>query len=96
MWTRVRLRRTTCVHAALAACLFVELGGACAAAQDFDIEAVRASKRLEAVRVAEGSEFLKTVLGAEVHKKLMETKLVEADKFRLHVSEMDLKEHLKL
>ena len=50
----------------------------------------------EAVHVAEHSEFLKTALGAEVHKKLMETKLIEADKFRLHVSEMDLREHLKL
>ena len=54
MWTRVRPSRTTCVHAALAvAYLFVELGGARATAQEFDVEAVRASKRLEAVRVAE-------------------------------------------
>ena len=50
----------------------------------------------EAVQVAEHSEFLKTALGDDVHKKLVETKLVEADKFRLHVSEMDLREHLKL
>ncbi len=50
----------------------------------------------EAVRVAEKSEFLRSALGEDVHKKLVETKLVEADKFRLHVSDMDLQEHLKL
>lgn len=50
----------------------------------------------EAVHVAEYSEFLKAALGADVHQKLVETKLVEADKFRLHVSEMDLREHLLL
>ena len=50
----------------------------------------------EAVHVAAKSEFLKEALGAGVHQKLIETKLVEADKFRLHVSEFDLQEHLKL
>ncbi len=50
----------------------------------------------EAVHVAEHSEFLKAALGDDVHRKLVETKLVEADKFRLHVSEMDLREHLLL
>ena len=47
-------RRTTCVHAALVVgLLFVPFAAARAAAQDFNLEAVRASKRLEAVRVAE-------------------------------------------
>ncbi len=50
----------------------------------------------EAVKVAEGSHFLKEVLGEDVHRKLVETKLVEADRFRLHVSPMDLEEHLVL
>ena len=50
----------------------------------------------EAVRVAEHSEFLKDALGEDVHRKLVETKLVEADKFRLYVSQMDLEEHLML
>ena len=50
----------------------------------------------EAIHVAGRSEFLKNALGADVHKKLIETKLAEADKFRLHVSHFDLQEHLKL
>ena len=50
----------------------------------------------EAVQVAEHSEFLKEALGAHVHKKLIETKLSDIDKFRLHVSEFDLQEHLRL
>ena len=46
--------RTTCVRAALAVgLLFVPFAAARAAAQDINLEAVRASKRLEAVRVAE-------------------------------------------
>ena len=50
----------------------------------------------EAVRVAEDSTLLKEALGQEVHHKLIETKLSETDKFRLHVSNFDLKEHLLL
>jgi glutamine synthetase len=50
----------------------------------------------EAVQVAEHSKFLKEALGAHVHEKLIETKLGEIDKFRLHVSHFDLQEHLKL
>ena len=50
----------------------------------------------EAVHVAERSEFLKEALGEDVHRKLVATKLVEADKFRLYVSPMDLDEHLML
>jgi len=50
----------------------------------------------EAVQVAEGSDFLRSALGEDVHRKLVETKLLEADKFRLHVSAMDLREHLVL
>ena len=50
----------------------------------------------EAVIVAERSEFLKKTLGEDVHKKLVETKLMEADKFRLHVSRLDLEEHMVL
>ena len=51
---------------------------------------------LEAVSVAEHSEFLKDVLGEAVLRKLVETKLIEADRFRLHVSQMDLDVHLVL
>jgi glutamine synthetase len=50
----------------------------------------------EAVHVARHSDFLKKALGDHVHEKLIETKLAEADKFRLHVSHFDLQEHLKL
>lgn len=50
----------------------------------------------EAVQVAEKSEFLKECLGEDVHRKLVETKLVEADRFRLYVSPMDLQEHMVL
>lgn len=50
----------------------------------------------EAVHVMDGSAFMKEALGEDVHRKLVETKLVEADKFRLHVSAMDLEEHLVL
>ena len=50
----------------------------------------------EAVRVAEGSDFLREVLGEEVHRKLVETKLMEVDEFRLNVSSLDLEKHLVL
>ena len=51
---------------------------------------------VEAGEVAETSRFLKDTLGEDVHRKLVETKLSEADKFRLHVSDLDLKDHLVL
>ncbi|MFH1764339.1 MAG: glutamine synthetase family protein [Gemmatimonadota bacterium] len=50
----------------------------------------------EAVQVAEGSEFLKETLGPDVHRKLIETKLLEVDEFRLHVSALDLEKHMVL
>jgi glutamine synthetase len=50
----------------------------------------------EATRVAEASTFIKEVLGADVHRKLVETKLMEVDQFRLNVSPLDLKKHLVL
>ncbi len=50
----------------------------------------------EAVQIAETSEFLRDVLGADVHRKLVETKLMEVDEFRLHVSALDLEKHLVL
>lgn len=50
----------------------------------------------EAAHVTDGSDFMKKALGEDVHRKLVETKLVEADRFRLHVSAMDLEEHLLL
>jgi glutamine synthetase len=50
----------------------------------------------EATQVAEASTFMKEVLGAEVHRKLVETKLMEVDQFRLNVSPLDLKKHLVL
>jgi glutamine synthetase len=50
----------------------------------------------EAVHVTDGSDFMREALGEDVHRKLVETKLVEADRFRLHVSAMDLEEHLLL
>jgi len=51
---------------------------------------------LEAVHVAEGSEFLKLALGEEVHRKLVETKIMEAEKFRIYVSPLDLQKHMLL
>ena len=50
----------------------------------------------EAVHVAENSEFVRETLGEDVHSKLIETKLNEADKFRLYVSPMELEEHMVL
>lgn len=50
----------------------------------------------EAVQVAEGSQFLKDVLTEDVHRKLVETKLLEVDEFRLNVSPLDLKKHMVL
>ncbi len=50
----------------------------------------------EAARVGQFSDFLKNALGEDVHRKLIETKLEEADVFRLHVSQLDLKKHLVL
>ncbi len=50
----------------------------------------------EAVKVAERSEFMTETLGEDVHRKLVETKLNEVDKFRLHVSGFDLEQHLVL
>lgn len=50
----------------------------------------------EAVHVTENSEFIRKALGEEVHSKLIETKLNEADKFRLYVSPMELEEHMPL
>ena len=50
----------------------------------------------EAVQVAEGSDFLRKALGEGVHRKLVETKMMEADKYRIYVSPLDLKEHMVL
>lgn len=50
----------------------------------------------EAARVAEDSDWLKGAIGAELHGKLIEAKVYEADKFRLYVSPLDLEEHLIL
>ena len=50
----------------------------------------------EAVRMAEGSTFLKETLGKSVLAKLLETKLTEADKYRLHVSALELENSLHL
>jgi len=50
----------------------------------------------EAVQVAERSAFLKEILGRDVHRKLVETKLSEVDEFRLNVSDLDLVKHLVL
>jgi glutamine synthetase len=50
----------------------------------------------ESVKVAERSEFLKGVLGEEVLRKLVETKVIEADKYRLHVSSLEIREQMVL
>jgi glutamine synthetase len=50
----------------------------------------------EAVQVAENSQWLKDTLGPDVHRKLVETKLIESEKFRTYVSPLDLQEHLLL
>lgn len=63
--------------------------------EDMDIAAMP-HDLFEAVHVTDSSDFMKEALGEDVHRKLVETKLVEADKFRLHVSAMDLEEHLVL
>ena len=48
----------------------------------------------EAVKVAEPSEFLREALGDDVLDKLVRTKLMEADKYRLHVSSLELEDSL--
>ncbi len=50
----------------------------------------------EAAHIAGTSEWLKEALSEDVHSKLVRTKLAEADRFRLHVSPLDLEEHLVL
>jgi len=50
----------------------------------------------EAVQVAERSDFLKKALGEGVHRKLVETKIMEAEKYRIYVSPLDLEEHMVL
>jgi len=50
----------------------------------------------EAVKVAEASAFLKEVLGEDVHRKLVETKLMEVDEYRLNVSALELEKHMVL
>ncbi|MFO8173642.1 MAG: glutamine synthetase family protein [Longimicrobiales bacterium] len=50
----------------------------------------------EAVKTAEKSRFLLDALGEDVLRKLVETKVMEADKYRLHVSNLELKESLVL
>lgn len=50
----------------------------------------------EAVKVAEGSAFLRETLGETVLRKLIDTKVSEADKYRLNVSPLELKDHMVL
>ncbi|RMH13784.1 MAG: glutamine synthetase [Gemmatimonadetes bacterium] len=50
----------------------------------------------EAAHVAEKSDFLRETLGEDVHRKLVAAKLVEADRFRLNVSQLDLERHMVL
>ncbi len=50
----------------------------------------------EAVAIAEKSKFLKNALGEDIHQKLVETKFLEAEKFRVYVSPKELEEHLVL
>jgi glutamine synthetase len=50
----------------------------------------------EAVKVAEGSQFLKDALGGGVLRKLVETKVLEADKYRLHVSTLEMEDSMVL
>jgi len=49
-----------------------------------------------AVRSAEGSSYLSETLGEGVLAKLVETKMAEYDRHRLHVSSRELEESLKL
>ncbi len=51
---------------------------------------------VDAVEVAEKSDFLKGALGADIHRKLVETKFVEAEAFRTYVSSKELRDHLVL
>ncbi len=50
----------------------------------------------EAVKVTERSDLVKDTLGEDVHSKLIETKLNEVEKFRMHISGFDLQQHLVL
>lgn len=50
----------------------------------------------EAAHVAERSDWLRGALGEDLHAKLIETKITEADKFRLYVSPLDLETHMML
>jgi glutamine synthetase len=50
----------------------------------------------EAAQVAERSDWLREAVGDDLHSKLIETKIAEADMFRLYVSPMDLERHMVL
>ena len=50
----------------------------------------------EAARVGERSDFLRAAIGEEVHEKLIEAKIMEADQYRLYVSAKELEDHLVL
>ena len=50
----------------------------------------------EAAHVAEHSDWLKTAVGEDLHDKLIETKIAEADRFRLYVSPLDIETHMVL
>ena len=61
-----------------------------------EVESEDHAPRLETTEFFDHASSLKEALGAHVHEKLIETKLSEIDKFRLHVSPFDLQEHLRL
>jgi glutamine synthetase len=50
----------------------------------------------EAAHIAEKSDWLKDTLGEDLHSKLIETKITEAEMFRLYVSPLDLERHMVL
>ncbi len=50
----------------------------------------------EAIQVAEASPLLAESLGEDVLNKLLETKLVDYEQFRLYISPLDLERHMEL
>lgn len=49
---------------------------------------------LEAVRVAEGSEFLRSALGDHTFTSLIKNKRIEWDRYHRHISDFELREYL--
>ncbi|MEX1104046.1 MAG: glutamine synthetase, partial [Dehalococcoidia bacterium] len=51
---------------------------------------------IEAIEVAEKSEFLRRALGDHVHESLITNKRIEWDRYRRHITDFELREYLPI